>query len=97
MAKLAVVATIKLVPGRRDEYLPHLVAHGKRCLETEAGTLRFDIMLPNDDPDAIMLYEVYESPAALTVHFNGPSMQQARKDTAGMSLGMTAIKSALVE
>ena len=27
MAKLAIVATIKTVPGRRDEYLKHLRAH----------------------------------------------------------------------
>ena len=27
MGKLAVVATIKTVPGKRDEYLKHLRAH----------------------------------------------------------------------
>ena len=28
MTKLAIVATIKTVPGKRDEYLKHLKAHG---------------------------------------------------------------------
>ena len=34
MAKLAIVATIKTVPGRRDEYLKHLRAHGQRSVAT---------------------------------------------------------------
>ena len=55
MAKLAIVATMKIAPGKRDEYLKHLVAHGKRCLADEPGTLRFDIMLPNDDAETIFI------------------------------------------
>ena len=34
MGKLAVVATIKTVPGKRDEYLKHLRAHSQRYLAT---------------------------------------------------------------
>jgi acetate CoA/acetoacetate CoA-transferase alpha subunit len=30
MSKLALVATTKTVPGKRDEYLKHLKAHSKR-------------------------------------------------------------------
>ena len=28
MSKFAIVATIKTVPGKRDEYVKHLKAHG---------------------------------------------------------------------
>ena len=36
MGKLAVVATIKAVAGKRDEYLKHLrAAHSQRYLATE--------------------------------------------------------------
>ncbi len=37
MTKLAIVATIKIAPGRRDEYLKHLRAHAGRCRATEPG------------------------------------------------------------
>ena len=47
MSKLAIVATIKTVPGKRDEYLTFLKAHGKRCLASEPGTLQFEIMVPH--------------------------------------------------
>jgi autoinducer 2-degrading protein len=68
VAKFAIVATIKTVPGKRDEYLKHLKAHGQRCLETEPGTLKFEILVPHEEADTIMLYEVYTSPEAFTAH-----------------------------
>jgi hypothetical protein len=39
MGKFAIVATIKIVRGEREEYLKHLKAHAQRCLATEPGTL----------------------------------------------------------
>ena len=39
MAKLAIVATFEIAPGRMDEFLPLLMAHRDRCLKGEAGTL----------------------------------------------------------
>jgi quinol monooxygenase YgiN len=97
MAKLAIVATIKTVEGKRDEYLKHLQAHAKRCLEGEPGTLKFEIMLPHNDANAVMLYEVYESQEAFDAHWNGTSMQQIRKDAAGLQASLTGTRCALVE
>ena len=44
MTKLAIVATIKVSPGRRDDYLKHLRGHAERCLANEPGTLQFEIL-----------------------------------------------------
>ena len=97
MAKLAIVATIKTIPGKRDEYLNHLKAHGERCLATEPGTLKFEIMLPLEEADTIMLYEVYASPEAFHVHWTGPSMKQAAQDVSGLQLSMSGIRCNVVE
>ena len=35
MAKLAIVATAEIAPGRMDEVLPILMAHRERCLKCE--------------------------------------------------------------
>jgi quinol monooxygenase YgiN len=67
MGKLALVATIKTVPGKREEYLKYLKAHAQRCLATEPGTLKFEILLP-EEADTVMLYEVYASPEAFEAH-----------------------------
>ena len=36
MGKLAIVASIETVPGKREECLKHLKVHAQRCLATEA-------------------------------------------------------------
>ena len=97
MAKLAIVATLKTVPGKRSEYLKHLKAHGERCRATEPGTLRFEIMLPHDDADTILLYELYASPEAFEAHWTGPSIQQTRKETEGLVLSLKGVRCDLVE
>ncbi|NJO34930.1 MAG: antibiotic biosynthesis monooxygenase [Rhodospirillales bacterium] len=80
MAKLAIVATIKIAPGRRDEYLKHLRAHAVRCRANEPGTRQFDILTPQDDADAVMLYEVYANAKAFQAYWDGESMKQVRRD-----------------
>jgi autoinducer 2-degrading protein len=97
MAKLAIVATLKTAPGKREEYLPHLKAHGERCRATEPGTLQFEIMLPHDDPDTILLYELYESPEAFQVHWNGPSIKQTQQETQGLVVSLKGTRCNLVE
>src|SRR3954447_9560896 len=97
MAKLAIVATLKTTPGKRDEYLKHLKAHGERSRATEPGTLQFDIMLPHDEPDTILLYELYASPEAFQLHWNGPSIKKAQEDTQGMVVSLKGTRCDLVE
>jgi quinol monooxygenase YgiN len=97
MAKFAIVATIKTVPGKRDEYLKHLKAHGQRCLATEPETLKFDILVLHEEPDTILLYEVYESPEAFTAHWNGPSIQQIRRDAEGLQVSLTGVRCSIAE
>ena len=97
MRKFAIVATIKTAPGKRDEYLVHLRAHAERCRTTEPGTLQFEILVPHDQPDTLMLFELYASKEAFDVHWNGPSIQQARKDAAGLLVSMTGVRCDLVE
>jgi len=92
MPKLAIIATLKTAPGRREDYLPHLKAHGARCLANEPGTLKFEILVPNDQPDTILLYEVYASPEAFDAHWNGESIKKARADTEGMVAGLTGVR-----
>jgi acyl-coenzyme A thioesterase PaaI-like protein/quinol monooxygenase YgiN len=97
MAKLAIVATIKIPPGRRDEYLKHLRAHAERCRVNEPGTLQFDIVAPHDDPNAAMLYEVYASSEAFQDHWRGESMKQLRRDSEGIEVSLSGVRGDLVE
>lgn len=97
MNKLAMVATIKIAPGKRTEYLKPLRAHAKRCLANEPGTLQFEILVPQEEPDTLMLYEVYASADAFEAHWNGESMKQVRRDTEGIQASLSGVRCDLVE
>jgi quinol monooxygenase YgiN len=97
MAKLAIVATIKVAPGRRDEYLKHLRAHAERCRANEPGTLQFEILAPHDDHGTVMLYEVYASSEAFQAHWTGESMKQIRRDSEGLQVSLSGVRCDLVE
>jgi (4S)-4-hydroxy-5-phosphonooxypentane-2,3-dione isomerase len=84
VAKFAIVATIEVTPGQRDQLLPLLKAHRARCLKDEPGTLQFEILLPKDDDTKVLLHEVYRDDAAFEVHRNGPSLARWQEETAGM-------------
>ena len=84
MPKLAIIATIEVAPGRRDQLLPLLMAHRSRCSKDEAGiTLQFEVLLPHD-----VSYEVYRDAAALA---------QFRKETAGMGVNVSVTRCAIVD
>jgi quinol monooxygenase YgiN len=97
MSKLAIVATIKTVSGKRDEYLKHLKAHAQRCLSTEPGTLKFEILVPKEEADTLLLYEVYATAEAFQVHWTGPSLQQIKQDAAGLQVSLTGVRCDIAE
>jgi quinol monooxygenase YgiN len=92
MKKLAIFATIEVQPGTRDAAVKVLLEHRGRCLRDEPGTIQFDVLIPDNqpmlagapvpaaNPNAIMLFEVYEDHAAFAAHWNGLSLMQARKE-----------------
>jgi quinol monooxygenase YgiN len=92
MGKLAIVATIKTVPGKREEYLKHLKAHAQRCLATEPPTLTFEILVPKEEADTVMAYEVYASWEAFDAHCgNGLYKQQAIRDWEGLEVMASSV------
>ena len=84
MAKLALVGTIEVAPGRKDELLSALMAHKARCLKDEPDTLQMEVLAPREDDAKVLVYEVYRDDAAFDVHRSGPSLAQWREETAGM-------------
>ncbi len=64
-------------PGRRQELLDALVAHGRARLGVEPGTLRFDVLEDDADPNVLYLYEAYADEAAFQAHISGESHKAA--------------------
>jgi quinol monooxygenase YgiN len=97
MSNFANVVTIEVATGRRDQFLPFLVALKARCLKDEPGTLKFEILLPKDNDTKVLSYEVYRDDAAFEVHRNGPSLARWKEETAGMVVKLHGVRCAVVD
>jgi quinol monooxygenase YgiN len=78
VARLALVGTIEIAPGRKDQLLSALMAHKARCLKDEPGTLQMEVLSPREDDAELLVYEVYRDDAAFDVHRNGRTGAAAR-------------------
>lgn len=97
MSKLAVIGTVEMPAEKRDQVLPLLMAHRRRCLRDEPGTLQFEVMVPREDNSKLFIYEVYASDAAFDVHREAPSRAQWLQDTAGMGVKVVGTRCTPVE
>ncbi|QPF90238.1 putative quinol monooxygenase [Bradyrhizobium commune] len=97
MSKLAIMGTIEVAAGKRDQVVPLLMAHRARCLKDEPGTLQFEVALPRDDDSRVLLYEVYQDDAAFEMHRNSASIAQRRQETEGMDVKVIATRCTPVE
>jgi autoinducer 2-degrading protein len=97
MAKLAIIATIEIVPGRTKEVLPLLMAHRERSLKGEPGTLEFEVLLPHEEENKVLLYELYKDAAAFEEHRNAASIARFREETSGMIAKISGTRCALSE
>jgi quinol monooxygenase YgiN len=75
MSILTVIARIKAKPGmekRIQQYLLGLLAPTR----SETGCITFDLFIDINDPTVFMLYENWESQAAIDAHFEQPYVKE---------------------
>ena len=69
---IALFVTLDVRPALRARLLAAITAQGAASLEREPGCLQFDICVDDDDPNRVLLYEVYEDEAAFDAHGKTP-------------------------
>ena len=84
MTTVVLCVELSTVAGRKDDLLARARQHRERVLAGEPGCERFDIFVPDDTADMVMLYEVYADEAAFATHLETPYMKQYMEDTAPM-------------
>lgn len=92
MAQHATIGTIEVQQGARDEVLRAVLAHRERSLKDEPGTLQFEVLVPQDDPNKLMLYEVYIDTAAFMLHMKGASMAKVQAEVGSKVTGLTGVQ-----
>ncbi|MET3844077.1 antibiotic biosynthesis monooxygenase family protein [Bradyrhizobium sp. OAE829] len=97
MARIAIAATLKAVPGKRDELILQCRELAPLFIEQEPGTLRLELLLPPDDPETLVLWEVYESADALAAHQSGELLKRFRSAIEGTVQSMSATRHDMLE
>jgi len=65
---LALIVEMRIRPGRRSEFMPLILENARRSLEEEPGCRRFDVLLPAEGAERVVLYEIYDDEAAFDAH-----------------------------
>lgn len=74
-ANLTVIAEFEIKPGQRDRFLEYAREDARQSLANEDGCHEFDVLLPIDDENRVVLREGYTDRAAFDTHTKSPHYQ----------------------
>ena len=69
---ISIYVTINIKPGFKDAFMESLMGDAQGSVRDEPGCYRFDVLLSQEHPNRIHLYEVYADQAALDAHRQAP-------------------------
>lgn len=87
----ALLVQIDILPEHRDAFIAAMSGHARRARENEPGTVRFDVITDEKEPNRAYFYEVYSDKAAFDAHAKGESLAVYREETKGWAVGTTIV------
>lgn len=82
----SLIVHLEIKPDYFDEFISIAMAHGQNSLAKEGGCQRFEVMLPQDEPNTVILVEVYKDDAAIESHLQSEHMAEYLRKTGAMIL-----------
>jgi len=84
MSGYIILVDFLLKPGSKAQFRRAIDVNARASCKTEKGCRRFDVVEPRDEPDRIVLYEIYDDRAAFEEHLKTPHL--ARFEAASTAL-----------
>ncbi|MFZ4529890.1 MAG: putative quinol monooxygenase [Undibacterium curvum] len=84
MKKVALVVSISYQEESKAAFLQALSDHQQRSLQTEAGTLQFELLQPDELSNTIMIFELYANQEAYQAHDQGSSLARFKEQAGAM-------------
>jgi quinol monooxygenase YgiN len=72
MSRFAIIVEFKLRHGRLDQFHAEVLRNAKGSLDNEPGCQRFDVLVPEEQANRIVLYEIYDDEAVFQAHLQTP-------------------------
>ncbi|MDQ2786602.1 MAG: antibiotic biosynthesis monooxygenase [Chloroflexota bacterium] len=83
---------VDVKPEHHDAFVTAAGEHARRARQNEPGTIRFDVIADESDPNRLYYYEVYLDKAAFDAHAKGESVATYHAETQGWSNGPTTVR-----
>ena len=85
----AVVVTFTIKPDDFDAFMPLMHNNARVSLSDEAECHQFDVLTDPDQPNEVLLYELYTDAAAFDVHLASDHFKRFNAETADMVAAKT--------
>ncbi len=83
MKGFVVMVDFTVKPGSMAAFRALVDANARASCRDEAGCRRFDVLVPKDEEDRVVLYEIYEDRAAFDAHLATAHYAAFNRDSAG--------------
>jgi quinol monooxygenase YgiN len=79
MSRYVILVDFLLKPGAKAEFRRAIDINARTSCDGEPGCRQFDVVEPRDNPDRIVLYEIYDDRAAFEEHLKTPHLADFEK------------------
>ena len=69
---LVILVEMRIRPGKAPDFMPLIRENATRSLADEPGCRRFDVLVPVDGENRVVLYEVYDGEQSFDAHRQMP-------------------------
>ena len=87
-----VIAELSVPQVHRAEFLELCAYDGRSSVRNEPGCHQFDVLTMEDTPEAVVLYEVYDSRAAFDAHLATPHYATFAEGVARLEVTKTQVR-----
>ena len=89
MSGFVITVDFRLKPGAMAQFRRLIDANAIASCHEEPGCRRFDVLAPEDEPDRVFLYEIYDDKPAFDAHLKTAHFAQFNRDSAELVLSKT--------
>jgi quinol monooxygenase YgiN len=73
-----IIAEFEVKPDKLEQFLELARTDASHSVEREPGCRQFDVTLDREQPNRVVLYEIYDDEAAFDVHLKTPHLAAFR-------------------
>ena len=96
MGGYVVMVEFRLKPGTSDRFRRLINENARASVRDEPGCRQFDVVVPDGEPDSVILYEIYDDAAAFDSHKKTPHFASFDRDSAACVASKKVTLGALV-